>query len=92
MSYVFNPAPAVSVPVVGRSERFPVRRVYCVGRNYVEHAREMGFTGREPPFFFFKPADAVVVVPAAGRGSRFIGSGHKLSQPLDDAAVLATTL
>ena len=64
MSYVFNPAPQVSVPVVGRAERFPVRRIYCVGRNYVEHAKEMGFTGREAPFFFFKPADAIVVVPA----------------------------
>ena len=64
MSFVFNPAPQVSVPVVGRSERFPVRRIYCVGRNYVEHAKEMGFTGREAPFFFFKPADATVVVPA----------------------------
>ncbi len=61
MSYVFTPAIA-SVPVVGRAERFPVRRVYCVGRNYVEHAREMGFTGREPPFFFLKPADAVLAV------------------------------
>jgi 2-keto-4-pentenoate hydratase/2-oxohepta-3-ene-1,7-dioic acid hydratase in catechol pathway len=38
--------------------RFPVHRIYCVGRNYVEHAKEMGFTGREPPFFFLKPADA----------------------------------
>jgi fumarylpyruvate hydrolase len=64
MSYVFQPAPAVSVPVVGRAERFPVRRIYCVGRNYVEHAQEMGFTGREPPFFFLKPADAAVVVNA----------------------------
>jgi fumarylpyruvate hydrolase len=64
MSYVFQPAPAVSVPVVGRAERFPVRRIYCVGRNYVEHAQEMGFTGREPPFFFLKPADAAVVVDA----------------------------
>jgi fumarylpyruvate hydrolase len=64
MSYVFQPAPAVSVPVVGRSERFPVRRIYCVGRNYVEHAKEMGFTGREAPFFFLKPADAAVVVEA----------------------------
>ena len=62
MSYVFQPAPAVSVPVVGRAERFPVRRIYCVGRNYVEHAKEMGFTGREAPFFFLKPADAAVVV------------------------------
>ena len=39
MSYVFPPAPAASVPVVGRPERFPVRRIYCVGRNYVEHAK-----------------------------------------------------
>ncbi len=61
MSYVFPPAPTVSVPVMGRTERFPVHRIYCVGRNYVEHAKEMGFTGREPPFFFLKPADAVVV-------------------------------
>src|SRR6185369_16053857 len=64
MSYVITPAPAASVPVAGRSERFPVRRIYCVGRNYVEHAKEMGFTGREAPFFFLKPADAAVVVDA----------------------------
>ena len=68
MSYVFNPAPHVSVPVVGRSERFPVRRIYCVGRNYVEHAKEMGFTGREAPFFFMKPADALVVVAEGQTG------------------------
>jgi fumarylpyruvate hydrolase len=61
MSYVFTPPPVVSVPVVGRAERFPVHRIYCVGRNYEEHAKEMGFTGREPPFFFLKPADAIVV-------------------------------
>ena len=60
MNYVFPPPPVVSVPVVGHSERFPVHRVYCVGRNYEEHAKEMGFTGREPPFFFLKPADAIV--------------------------------
>jgi fumarylpyruvate hydrolase len=69
MSYVFNPAPAVGVPVVGRAERFPVRRIYCVGRNYVEHAKEMGFTGREPPFFFLKPSDAAVVVNAGQTAS-----------------------
>jgi fumarylpyruvate hydrolase len=69
MNYVFNPSPAASVPVVGRAERFPVRRVICVGRNYVEHAKEMGFTGREPPFFFFKPADAIVPVNAGETGS-----------------------
>ena len=61
MSFVFTPPPAVSVPVQGRPECFPVHRIYCVGRNYEEHAKEMGFTGREPPFFFLKPADAVVV-------------------------------
>jgi fumarylpyruvate hydrolase len=68
MSYVFNPAPHVSIPVTGRAERFPVRRIYCVGRNYVEHAKEMGFTGREAPFFFMKPADALVVVPEGQTG------------------------
>jgi fumarylpyruvate hydrolase len=69
MSYVFDPAPVVAVPVVGRPEGFPVRRVYCVGRNYEEHAKEMGFTGREPPFFFLKPADAVVPVAQGETGS-----------------------
>ncbi len=64
MSFVFPPPATVSVPVTGRQEQFPVRRIYCVGRNYEEHAKEMGFTGREPPFFFMKPADAIVVVPA----------------------------
>ena len=64
MSYAFPPSPTVSVPVLGRAERFPVHRIYCVGRNYEEHAKEMGFTGREPPFFFLKPADAVLVAEA----------------------------
>ncbi|MEO9101731.1 MAG: fumarylacetoacetate hydrolase family protein [Burkholderiaceae bacterium] len=67
-SYVFDPSPVVSLPVVGQSARFPVHRVYCVGRNYVEHAKEMGFTGREPPFFFLKPATSVVVVDAGQTG------------------------
>ncbi|MFM2111718.1 MAG: hypothetical protein RLZZ271_378 [Pseudomonadota bacterium] len=61
MTYVVPAPQVVSVPVLGRSERFPVNRIYCVGRNYVEHAQEMGYTGREPPFFFMKPADAIVV-------------------------------
>ncbi len=69
MSFVFPPPATVSVPVVGRAERFPVARVYCVGRNYEEHAKEMGFTGREPPFFFLKPADALVVVDAGTTGA-----------------------
>ncbi|WP_133646077.1 fumarylacetoacetate hydrolase family protein [Paraburkholderia flava] len=60
------PAPAVtSVAIAGSDERFPVRRVFCVGRNYADHALEMGGNpDREPPFFFQKPTDAVV--PAAG--------------------------
>jgi fumarylpyruvate hydrolase len=62
MSFVFAPTEVSAVPILGQAERFPVRRVYCVGRNYEEHAKEMGFTGREPPFFFLKPADALVVV------------------------------
>ena len=68
MSYVFSPAPVTSVPVVGSGDRFPVHRIYCVGRNYEEHAKEMGFTGREPPFFFMKPADAIVAVNAGETG------------------------
>ena len=67
--YVFPPAPVASIPVVGQAARFPVRRIYCVGRNYEEHAKEMGFTGREPPFFFMKPADALVVVAEGETGS-----------------------
>lgn len=63
-SYVLPPSPVTSLPVVGTDARFPVRRVYCVGRNYAEHAKEMGFTGREAPFFFLKPGDAVLPVPA----------------------------
>ena len=69
MSYVI-PAPVqASVPVLGSADRFPVHRIYCVGRNYAEHAKEMGFTGREPPFFFMKPADAVLPVSAGETGS-----------------------
>jgi len=63
MPFVFAPAAPVAVPVAGGQDAFPVRRVYCVGRNYAAHAREMGFDpDREPPFFFCKPADAVVPV------------------------------
>jgi fumarylpyruvate hydrolase len=59
--YVFAPLPTPSVAVDGSAARFPVRRVFCVGRNYADHAREMGGDpNREPPFFFTKPADAAV--------------------------------
>jgi fumarylpyruvate hydrolase len=69
MTYLFAPSAVSSVAIVGRAERFPVHRIYCVGRNYEEHAKEMGFTGREPPFFFLKPADALVPVEAGATGS-----------------------
>lgn len=59
--YVFDPPTPPSVAVAGTEARFPVRRIFCVGRNYAAHAREMGKDpNREPPFFFSKPADALV--------------------------------
>ncbi len=64
MSFVFNPPTVASVAVTGQPARFPVHRIYCVGRNYEDHAKEMGHTGREPPFFFMKPADAVLAAEA----------------------------
>ena len=68
MPYVI-PAPIpASVPVAGSADAFPVHRIYCVGRNYVDHAKEMGHTGREAPFFFMKPNDAVLPVPAGTTG------------------------
>jgi fumarylpyruvate hydrolase len=64
MSFVFTPPASPAVPVQGGAAAalFPVHRIYCVGRNYVEHAIEMGHSGREAPFFFMKPADAVLPV------------------------------
>jgi fumarylpyruvate hydrolase len=59
--YAFPPLPQPSVAIDGRTERYPVHRIYCVGRNYAAHAREMGMKpGKESPFYFSKPADAVV--------------------------------
>jgi fumarylpyruvate hydrolase len=59
-SYVIPPPPQPAIPVAGTEQLFPVRRLWCVGRNYVEHIKEMGQDVREPPFFFAKPADAIV--------------------------------
>lgn len=60
MSFVIEPAPQVALPVLGTSERFPVRRVYCVGQNYASHAVEMGSDpSRQHPFFFCKAREAV---------------------------------
>lgn len=61
MAYAFSPITQPAVAISGTHEQFPVHRIYCVGRNYAEHAREMGATPeREAPFFFTKPADAIV--------------------------------
>src|SRR5215212_2878115 len=70
MNYVLPAPAAAAVPVTGGAAgaSFPVHRIYCVGRNYVEHAKEMGFTGREPPFFFLKPADAIVPIAEGSVG------------------------
>jgi len=59
-AYVIAPPALVAVPVAGETGLFPVRRILCVGRNYAAHRREMGGDDRDPPFFFAKPADAIV--------------------------------
>ena len=68
MGYVFAAPPQAVVPVEGSTDLFPVHRIYCVGRNYLDHAKEMGFSEREAPFFFMKPADAAVPVPFGSTG------------------------
>ena len=60
IEYVFVPPPIPSVEIAGSNQRFPVHRIYCVGRNYADHVREMGSDVKEPPVFFTKPADAIV--------------------------------
>ena len=98
MSFVIPPSPQPSVEIAGSDARFPVHRIYCVGRNYAKHAREMGMDpDREPPFFFSKPADAIVAngtpVPYPPRTSNLhheielvvaIGTGGR-DIPLDSA-------
>jgi len=59
--YVFPPPPRTAIPVSGSNASYAVRRIYCVGRNYAEHVREMGGDERQPPFFFQKPTDAIVL-------------------------------
>lgn len=67
MHYAVPPAPTYTLAVAGRDERFPVNRIFCVGRNYAAHAREMGRDpDREAPFFFMKPANAAVAVGPEG--------------------------
>jgi fumarylpyruvate hydrolase len=68
MTYVLPPPAVVAAPVLGGGQ-FAVHRIYCVGRNYADHAVEMGFTGREPPFFFLKPPDTLVPVAQGQTGA-----------------------
>ena len=88
MQYVFQPKIA-AVPVAGSSESFPVHRIYCVGRNYVDHAKEMGDTGREAPFFFMKPADAVLPVAHGAVGEMpYPGMTNDLHHELELVAAI----
>jgi fumarylpyruvate hydrolase len=68
MQFVIPPSEIAAVPVADSAQSFPVHRIYCVGLNYSDHAKEMGGTGREAPFFFTKPADAVLPVAAGSVG------------------------
>ncbi len=80
-AYAITPPREVLIPVVGSDALFPVRRIYCVGRNYAEHAREMGADpNREPPFFFSKPRDAIV---AGGGDIDFPPATHNLQHEVE---------
>ncbi len=67
--YVFEPPSPAAIPLLDEAAAFPVGRVYCVGRNYRAHAAEMGFSGREDPFFFLKPADSLRPVAPGETGA-----------------------
>jgi fumarylpyruvate hydrolase len=68
MQFSFPPSVIAVVPIADSHDFFPVHRIYCVGRNYADHAKEMGGTGREAPFFFMKPADAVLPIASGTVG------------------------
>lgn len=70
MSWIIAPPAQVDLAILGHPHRFPVRRVFCVGQNYAEHAKEMGSDGRQPPFFFCKASQAVT------QGERFVYPRH----------------
>ena len=88
MVHVFAAPAAPALPVADSADTVPVRRIYCVGRNYAEHAREMGHDpDREPPFFFMKPADAV----APGGGAlRYPMATKDLHHEIELVAVIGT--
>ena len=79
--YVISPPPQATIAVAGSSKVFPVRRIWCVGRNYIEHIREMGQDERLPPFYFAKPADAIVPV-IQGFGADHLGILYSFVVPV----------
>jgi fumarylpyruvate hydrolase len=88
MTYVFSPPPIPTLPVDGSDELFPVGRIFCVGRNYADHAREMGHDPhREPPFFFLKPGSAIL---PAGRDFPYPALTQNLHYEFELVAALAT--
>ena len=88
MPYLFPPPAIPSVPIAGRAERFAVHRIYCIGRNYAEHAREMGAVPEKgTPVFFMKPADAVV---SDGRDPRFPQATANLHFEVEMVVALAS--
>jgi fumarylpyruvate hydrolase len=78
--FLFDPPAVVTVPVEGQAEAFPVRRILCVGRNYAAHRREMGGDDRDPPFFFAKPADAIV---PPGQDAAYPSATHNLHHEIE---------
>ena len=88
MSYIFDPAPIPTLGIEGESVRFPVHRIYCVGRNYADHAREMGHDpDREPPFFFMKPADSVLT---GGADFPYPGGSRDVHHEIELVAALSS--
>src|SRR5882757_5921359 len=88
MAYVVATPPQAVLPIVNSADTFPVRRIYCVGRNYAAHAREMGFDpDRELPFFFMKPADAIVpngsTIAYQPKTTAFANRDHQLHLKLE---------
>jgi len=87
MDYVIPVPEQASLAVAGDTRRFPVRRIFCVGRNYAAHVREMGGDERDPPFFFCKPADAIV---ASGSGIPFPSATSELHHEIEMVAAIGT--
>ena len=81
--WILPPAEPVALPMRDGSGAFPVRHVYCVGQNYADHAREMGSTGRKPPFFFAKPGHAVVHTPDSGANWPYPGGSAEVHHEVE---------